>query len=354
MRGTEKPAAGLFEKTLQDGRLPAVPVMVALIILLTIVFLFSLTIGRYGIPIEDLAQIFTDRLIRQAEKGTVDTVLFNVRIPRILCGMMVGAALAGSGAAYQGVFKNPMVSPDILGASAGAGFGAAFAILNNFNIIEIQFTAFFFGIAAVGLTYLLSSIIGRNTSAVLVLVLTGMVVQSLFSSFTSITKFVADPNNKLPEITFWLMGGLNAVTNRQALMILGPFVIGCVPLFLYRWQINLLSFGEEEAKAMGVDTVKVRLILIIASTLLTSASISISGMVGWVGLIIPHFARLIVGPDYKKLLPASLLIGAVFLLLVDDVARTVFATEIPLGILTAIIGAPFFLYMLFKVRSSWL
>lgn len=353
MKGTKKPAAGLFGQTIRDGRLPAVPVMVALIILLTIVFLFSLTIGRYGIPIKSLLQIFFERLVGQGGQGTVETVLFNVRVPRILCGMMVGAALAGSGATYQGIFKNPMVSPDILGASAGAGFGAALAILNNFNIVGIEMNAFLFGLAAVGLTYSLSSVIGRKTNAVLVLVLTGMVVQSLFSSFTSITKLVADPNNKLQEITFWLMGGLNSTTNREALMMFVPFVIGFVPLFLYRWQINLLSFGEEEAKAMGVNTGRVRFILIIAATLLTAASISISGMVGWVGLIIPHFARLIVGPDYKKLLPASVLIGAAFLLLVDGVARTAFITEIPLGILTAIIGAPFFLYMLFKLRSGW-
>jgi iron complex transport system permease protein len=318
-------------------------------------FLISVTLGRYGIPLRELMEILLGKLFGMTPTwpDTVEKVLFNVRIPRILCGMMVGAALAASGATYQGIFKNPMVSPDILGASAGAGFGAALAILSDFGILGIEITAFLFGLAAVAFTYFLSNSIGRNLNAVLVLVLTGMVVQSLFSAFTSIIKYEADPNNKLPEITFWLMGGLSSTTNKQVLMMLVPFAVGMIPLFLYRWQINVLSFGEEEARALGVDTGRTRAVLILSSTLLTSASIAISGMIGWVGLIMPHLARLIVGPNYKILLPASALMGAAFLLLVDDVARTVLVTEIPLGILTAIIGAPFFLYLLYRGRSTW-
>jgi iron complex transport system permease protein len=323
--------------------------MTALAVLLVIAFLLSLTMGRYGIPLGQLIPA----LLGKTGSETLRKVLFDVRIPRILCGLMVGGALAGSGAAYQGVFKNPMVSPDILGASAGAGFGAAFAILNNFGIVGIELTAFLCGIAAVALTYFLGNSIGRRGNTVLLLVLTGIVVQSLFTAFTSFVKYNADPNNKLPEITFWLMGGLNASAKKQVLMMVVPFAIGIVPLCLLRWKINILSFGEEEAKALGVDTGKTRLILIVASTLLTSASIAISGMVGWVGLIIPHLARLIAGPNYKVLLPASVLLGGTFLLLVDDVARTLLITEIPLSILTAVIGAPFFLYLLFKGRSAW-
>ncbi|WP_242966927.1 iron ABC transporter permease [Desulfosporosinus sp. FKA] len=334
---------------------PLISVMTALALLPLVAFLVSLSLGRYGIPLPQLMQILFGKLFGLAPTwpDTLEKVLFNVRIPRILCAMMVGAALAGSGAAYQGVFKNPMVSPDILGASAGAGFGAAFAILNNYNIIGIELTAFLFGIAAVALTYFLGQAIGRNMNAVLILVLTGMVVQSLFAAFTSVIKYEADPNNKLPEITFWLMGGLTSSTQKQVWMMIFPFLLGLVILFLLRWKINILSFGDEEAKALGIDTLKIRVILIMASTLLTSASIAISGMIGWVGLIIPHLARLIVGPNYKVLLPASVLMGAAFLLLVDDVARTVLVTEIPLSILTAIIGAPFFIYLLFKGRSSW-
>ncbi|MGC7871063.1 FecCD family ABC transporter permease [Desulfosporosinus sp. SYSU MS00001] len=345
----------LENKLKTSPQLPLISVMTALGLLSLAAFLVSLSFGRYGIPLPQLMQILFGKLfgLTPTWPDTLEKVLFNVRIPRILCAMMVGAALAGSGAAYQGVFKNPMVSPDILGASAGAGFGAAFAILNNYNIIGIELTAFLFGIAAVALTYFLGQAIGRNMNAVLILVLTGMVVQSLFAAFTSVIKYEADPNNKLPEITFWLMGGLTSSTQKQVWMMIFPILTGLAILFLLRWKINILSFGDEEAKALGIDTLKIRVILIMASTLLTSAAIAISGMIGWVGLIIPHLARLIVGPNYKVLLPASVLMGAVFLLLVDDVARTVLVTEIPLSILTAIIGAPFFIYLLFKGRSSW-
>jgi len=329
--------------------------MAALVILVIIAFIVSLTMGRYSIPLPELLRTLFGKIsgAPQAGRETLSKVLFDVRIPRILCGLMVGGALAGSGAAYQGVFKNPMVSPDILGASAGAGFGAAFAILNNFGIIGIEITSFFCGIAAVALTYFLGTAIGRRGNTVLLLVLTGIVVQSLFSAFTSFIKYNADPNNKLPEITFWLMGGLNASGKKQVMMMAVPFVLGSIPLFLLRWKINVLSFGEEEAKALGVDTGKTRLVLIVASTLLTSASIAVSGMIGWVGLIIPHLARLVTGPNYKTLLPASMLLGAAFLLIVDNIARTMLVTEIPLSILTAVIGAPFFLYLLYRGRSAW-
>lgn len=329
--------------------------MTAFIILVVVTFFISLTMGRYAIPLPDLLRALFGRLSGAPQTGqeTLSKVLFDVRIPRILCGLMVGGALAGSGAAYQGVFKNPMVSPDILGASAGAGFGAAFAILNNFGIIGIEVTSFLCGIAAVTLTYCLGTAIGRRGSTVLLLVLTGIVVQSLFSAFTTFVKYNADPNNKLPEITFWLMGGLNAAGKKQVMMMAVPFVLGSIPLFLLRWKINILSFGDEEAKALGVDTGKTRLVLIAASTLLTSASIAVSGMIGWVGLLIPHLARLVIGPNYKTLLPASMLMGAAFLLFVDDIARIMLVTEIPLSILTAVIGAPFFLYLLYRGRSAW-
>lgn len=344
-----------IEKPTRQRRLPQMPVMVALVLLPLAAFFLSLLLGRFKIPVPDLVAALGAKLtgMPEAGQGTLSKVLFDVRIPRILCALMVGGALAGSGATYQGVFKNPMVSPDILGASAGAGFGAAFAILNNFSIIGIEGMAFAGGITAVALTYFLSSVIGRGGQTVLLLVLTGIVIQSLFTAFTSLVKYDADPNNKLQEITFWLMGGLNAGMMKQAKMMFVPFVIGIVPLMLLRWKINVLSFGEEEAKALGVDTRRTRLILIVCSTLLTSASVAISGMVGWVGLIIPHLARLVVGPNYKILLPTAVIMGGTFLLLVDDVARTLLTTEIPLSILTAVIGAPFFLYLLFKGRSAW-
>lgn len=337
------------------GKSFQLPVMILLLALLVAVFLFSFTIGRYAISLPELFKIFLHRFLGFSWNVSVveETVLFNVRIPRILCAIMVGGALASSGATYQGLFKNPMVSPDILGASAGAGFGAALAILYSMDIFGIEIVAFCCGIGAVALSYVMSRVISRNTSAILILVLTGIVVTSLFNAFTSILKLEADTDNKLPQITFWLMGGLSSITKREVGMILVPFIIGVVPLFLLRWKINVMSFGEEEAKALGVNTKPIRCILIFSATLLTSSAVAVSGMIGWVGLIIPHLARLITGPDYKKLIPASLIIGAAFLLLVDDVARTLFTLEIPLGILTSIIGAPFFMYLLLCGRRGW-
>lgn len=330
-------------------------VMLILVLMPVIAFILSLTLGRYGIPLSQLFDIFAGKLFNLpiTWPQTVETVLFQVRIPRIIAAMMVGAALATAGATYQGLFKNPMVSPDILGASAGAGFGAAIAILMSFNIVGIQFSAFLVGLAAVILTYTIASIIGRGNNAILVLVLTGMVISTLFSSFISITKYVADPESKLPAITFWLMGGLSSVSTRDVMIVIIPLILGIIPILLLRWKLNVLSFGEEEAQAMGIDTRKIRIIVIICSTLLTASSVSVSGMIGWVGLIIPHIARLLVGPNYKVLLPASILIGSTFLLLVDDVARSAFTVEIPLGILTAIIGAPIFIYLLLKGRRGW-
>jgi len=337
-------------------KVPKVPCVISsLILILIMTLLISVTIGRYGIPLPQLLTIFSGKIfgVTPTWPVTLETVLFNVRIPRILVAVMVGAALSGAGATYQGLFKNPMVSPDILGASAGAGFGAAIAILMSFSNAGIELTAFLFSLAAVILSYVVSRVIGRNNNAIMILVLTGMVVSNLFSAFISITKYVADPESKLPAITFWLMGGLSAITSSHVIVLLIPLTISIVPLFLLRYKINVLSFGEEEAQAMGIDTHKIRLILIFCATLLTAASVSVSGMIGWVGLVIPHIARLIVGPNYKVLLPTSLLIGGIFMLLVDDIARSIFITEIPLGILTSIIGAPFFLYLLLKGNKGW-
>lgn len=336
------------------GRIKMFSIIGVLILFLIIAIIISICTGRYAISPSQMLNIFFCKLfgLQGTWPETIETVLFSVRIPRILVSIMVGGALSMAGATYQGLFKNPMVSPDILGASAGAGFGAAIAILFSFSGIGIQMSAFAVGILAVGLSYSLSTIIGRKNNAVLILVLTGMVVQSLFSSFISITKYVADPDSKLPAITFWLMGGLNSVTWRDVIVMVVPISVATIPLFLIRYKINVLSFGEEEAQAMGIDTKKIRLIIIICSTLLTASSVAVGGMVGWVGLIIPHISRLIVGPNYKILMPASLLIGSTFMILVDDMARSLFTTEIPLGILTAIIGAPFFLYLLLKGRGS--
>ena len=329
--------------------------MIILALLPFAAFLVSFTIGRYPVSVQEIMNIFFSKIfgLKPSWTPTIETVIFNVRMPRIFAALLVGGALSLSGATYQGLFKNPMVSPDILGASAGAGFGAALAILMSFGVIGIQFSSFLFGIGAVIVSLLISTAISKGNNATLVLVLTGMVISSLFASFISITKYVADPDSKLPAITFWLMGGLSTIRTIDVKVIILPMLIGAIPLMLLRWKLNVLSFGEEEAKALGLDTAVLRVVNIGCSTLLTASAVSICGMVGWIGLIIPHLARMLTGPNYKTLLPASLFLGSTFLLLVDDVARSAFSVEIPLGILTSLFGAPFFLYLLMKGKRGW-
>ncbi|OIQ60578.1 putative ABC transporter permease protein [Moorella thermoacetica] len=326
---------------------------IALTALPLLVFLFSFPLGRYPISPGQLLTILAAKVfpIAPTWPATLETVVFQVRLPRMLAAMLVGAALATAGAAYQGMFKNPLVSPDILGASAGAGFGAALAIYFSLGVVGIQVSSFLFGLLAVGLTWALSSRIRHDP--VLILVLAGILMGTLFSSGTSLIKYVADPYDKLPAITFWLMGSLAAIAPRDVWTALVPILVGTLPLYLLRWRLNVLSLGEEEARSLGLDTGRLRLIVILCSTLITAASVAISGMIGWVGLIIPHLARMLVGPNYRELLPAAILIGSAYLLLVDDLARVLTSVEIPLGILTSIIGAPFFLYLLLNARRGW-
>lgn len=319
------------------------------------VFLLSFSLGRYMIPLPTILEIFGRSLFggHAHVPAAAVTVLYTVRLPRILAAALIGGALATAGATYQGLFRNPMVSPDILGATSGAGFGAALGLMLSLNLLGVSVLAFVMGVCAVLLSYTISLIIGRGENAVLLLVLTGMVVYNLFLAFISITKYVADPNNKLPAITFWLMGGLSTITMANLGLLLPPLLVGFIPIFLLRWNLNVLSFGEEEAQTMGANTKRLRWIFILCATLLTAASVAVSGIIAWVGLVIPHVARLFVGPNYKYLIPASLLTGATFLMIADDLARTAFAAEIPLGILTSIIGAPFFIFLLLKGRARF-
>lgn len=331
-------------------------ILLILLIVLIMVYFLSMMIGRYVVSFHDVGFTLFDKFLHhppELHHNTIQTVLFQVRLPRITAAVLIGAALSISGSAYQGMFRNPMVSPDILGASAGAGFGAAFGILLSLGIIWIQILSFAFGLLAVLITYFLSARFGKNNHGVLVLVLTGMVVGTLFTSFVSLIKYIADPYSKLPAITFWLMGSLASINPKDLGIISIPIVLGTIPLLLLRWRMNVLVFGEEEARAMGVDTKKLQGIIILGSTLMTAASVSVSGMIGWVGLVIPHLARMIVGPDYRFLMPASILIGGTFLLVVDDIARNLFTMEIPLGILTSLIGAPFFIYLLIHGKKGW-
>ncbi len=293
------------------------------------------------------------RLSGQVPAGsTLDTVLFFVRLPRVGAAMLVGGALAAAGTAYQGLFRNPLVSPDILGVSAGAGLGAVLGIFLSLPVLGIQLLAFVVGLATVGLVLLIAaSVHGREP--VLVLVLAGVVVGALAGSAVSLLKILADPYDQLPAITFWLLGSLAAVKLEDLGSTLPVAVLGLVPLVLLRWRINVLSLGDEEAKALGIEAGRLRMLVVAAATLITASVVSIAGIVGWVGLIMPHMARMIVGPNFDRLLPAAMILGAAYLLVVDTLARSIAAVETPLGILTAFVGAPVFLWLLARGRHGW-
>lgn len=328
---------------------------IVLIVLFIIIFLYSVTLGRFSLSVQELLDMIWRKTFHLPQTWTdaAGIALFNIRIPRIIAAILVGGGLSAAGAVYQGLFKNPMVSPDLLGASTGAGFGACAAISLSFSTFGVQGSAFICGIIAVMLAYGISKAVSRNSNMMFTLILTGMVISTMFSSFISILKFVADPNDKLPAITFWLMGGLTSVNIGDVVALIIPLTVALIPLLLLRYQLNIISFGDQEAKTMGVNVRFVRMLMIVCSTLLTAGTVAIAGMVSWVGLIIPHIARLLAGPNYKHLLPLSILIGAIFMMIVDDLARGLFSVEIPLGIVTSIIGGPFFIYLLFKGRRSW-
>lgn len=280
------------------------------------------------------------------------TVIFGIRLPRILAAVLVGAGLSVAGTSFQGLFKNPLVSPELLGVASGAGFGAALGILLSGRLVVIQMSAFLAGIIAVTLTYAISRVYRSNV--ILLLVLSGIMVGALFSALISLVKYVADPYDTLPAIVFWLMGSLASVTSKELGMAAPPILGACVALFLIRWRINLLAVGDDEAKALGVNTRRMTQLIILCATVITASAVCISGIIGWVGLVVPHIGRLLVGPDFRRLVPASALIGAIFLLTMDNLSRTVFPTEIPLGILTAIIGAPLFAWLLGRRKVGWL
>ena len=281
----------------------------------------------------------------------LDNVLFKIRFPRIVVVLLSGAALAVAGASYQGMFKNPLVSPDILGASAGASFGACLALLLDMPNWEVQIFAFIGGMAAVGLAVWLNRLVKYDP--ILGLVLGGILVSTLFQSGTSIIKLLADANDKLPAITFWLMGSFAAEDADQMGAIILPMLSGFALLLLESWKLNVLSFGDEEARSMGIDTRAVRLVVIFASTLVVSCSVAVAGIVGWVGLVVPHLARALVGPNYRVLLPTSMAVGASFLLVVDNIARLALSLEIPIGILTSILGVPFFIVIFRHNMKGW-
>ncbi|WP_214019614.1 iron ABC transporter permease [Methanoculleus sp.] len=328
-------------------------IQVLLLAALGAVTFAALMVGRYMVPPETVAAVILGSVlpIDATWSSTTACAVTVVRIPRIIAGLLVGAGLAVSGASFQGMFRNPLVSSQILGVAAGAGFGAAIGILLFDSLIVVQILSFVFGLLAVGMAYGLSRV--RSTTPILMLVLSGIVVASLFSALTSMVKYVADPMNKMPAIVFWLLGSLNHVSTPD-LMVLGPIIaISIGGLLAVRWRINVLTMGDEEARALGVNTEHLKLIIILLSTVITAAAVCMSGIIGWIGLVIPHMGRMLVGPDNRYLLPVSVLLGGAFLIAVDTVARTAAPAEIPIGILTAVIGAPLFAVLLRRNNPGW-
>lgn len=311
-------------------------------------FLLSFVMGRYGVPLGQVVRILLSGVLplEQTWTDNMAIAVLNVRLPRILLACLVGCGLSAAGTGYQTVFQNPMAAPDILGASSGACFGAALAILTGQGAVMITVFAFLASLLSVALVYL----VGNHTrgNRVVNLLLAGIMVGSLFSACTSYIKLVADPTNQLPQITYWLMGSLSGTRMGTVRFAAVCMAVGLVPLLLLRWRMNLLTLSPDEARAMGVHTDRLRLAVILSSTVLTAAAVSVSGMIGWVGLVIPHLSRRIVGSDCRGLMPMACLFGAAFLLLVDNMARCLTATEIPIGILTAFVGAPFFIYLMVR------
>ncbi len=324
-----------------------------LVIMIAVIFI-SFMLGRYPVSPDEVIKIIASNFmpIDQTWENVQKTVVMSVRVPRILAALAVGGCLAVAGAAYQGLFRNPMVSPDLLGASAGASVGACLMMLFSLGAVFIQIGAFAMGLIAVGLSYYLSKALGKGGNMILLLVLCGMTVRTLFQAFVSIIQYLADPDSQLPAITYWLMGSIAKVTYSDLLFFIAPFVIGIVPIMAFRWRLNILSFGEDEAKALGINVSFIRGIYIFCATLLAAAVVSIAGTIGWVGLMIPHLVRFMTGPNNKTLIPLSFFVGATFMLIVDNFCRTLMSYEIPLGVLTSLLGAPFFIYILYRGRGN--
>ncbi|WP_339213980.1 iron ABC transporter permease [Solibacillus sp. FSL W8-0372] len=318
-----------------------------------VIAIASLGIGRFEVDFVTVVKILGSHifLIEQTWTQMEYNVVMTVRLPRIILALLIGAGLSISGAAFQGMFANPLVSADILGVAAGAGFGASIGILLFGNGYITQGLALIFGLGAIAFTYMIGGS-GRNMP-IFMLVLAGVVTSALFNALISLTKFVADPEEKLPAITYWLMGSLGTASYRD-LWTAGPIIlVGMLILLALRWRINLLTLPDEEAKSLGINVTRLKWLVIAGATLCTAAAVAVAGIVGWVGLIIPHIARMFVGSNNERVLPVSIALGGAYLLLIDTLARSVTAAEIPLSILTAIVGAPFFAYLLRRTGGSW-
>ena len=332
----------------------AVPSLLIAFVFLLAGLLVAFVVGRYPVSLGDVVHVVAAKLAGRAADvpGAVESVIWQVRGPRVIAAALVGAALAVAGTAFQGLFRNPLVSPDILGASSGAALGAVLGIYFSLGVFAIQALAFAGGLIAVAAVYAIGSAV-RARDPVLVLVLTGVVIGALLGAGVGLVKYLADPYNQLPAMTFWLLGSLAAVGPSDLLPLLGPVTFGTAVLVALRWRMNVMSLPDEEARALGVPTGPLRIAIVAAATLVTSASVATAGIIGWIGLVVPHVARTLAGPDFARLIPAAALLGGGFLLLIDTLARTGAAIEIPLGILTALIGTPFFIWLLTSVAKTW-
>lgn len=328
--------------------------LAGLLLLLILMSMLSLTLGRYPIALHELVQVLTGLGSGQvADEGqqVLRNVLLEIRLPRILAAVLVGAALSVSGAAFQAVFVNPLVSPGLLGVLAGGSFGAALGMIVSDHWLVVQVSAFLFGLLAVLIA--LGIVRVYRSESLLMLVLGGIISSGLFTALLSIVKYLADPYNQLPAIVYWLMGNLSNAELSVVLTLALPMLAGILLLVLYARHMNVLSMGDEEARSLGIDTRRVRLVIILAATLISALTVVMAGMIGWIGLIVPHIARMIVGPENGRLIPASALLGGIFLLLVDDLARNLFTVEIPIGVLSELLGIPIFILVLRNARKGW-
>jgi iron complex transport system permease protein len=332
----------------------AAPGLLIALAILIAGLLLALTVGRYPVSIGELFDIIAAKLTGRASDvpAAAVNVIWQIRGPRVLAAALVGASLAIAGTAFQGLFRNPLVSPELLGASSGAALGAVIGIYLALGVFAIQAFAFVGGLVAVSAVYLIGSAI-RARDPVLVLVLTGVVIGALLGAGVGLVKYIADPYNQLPAMTFWLLGSLAAINVADLIPLFGPVALGSLVLFALRWRMNVMSLPDEEARALGVSTGPLRIAIVAAATLVTSASVAAAGVIGWVGLVVPHIARTLVGPDFARLVPAAALLGGGFLLLIDTLARNMTAIEIPLGVLTALIGTPFFVWLLASMSKTW-
>ena len=329
-------------------------IKIGLIVMVLVLIAVTLGLGRYRLALTEVVKLITNKIgLSQypIEDRMAETIIWSIRFPRIIGALTIGAGLAISGVTTQGVFCNPLVSPHLLGVSAGAGFGAALGILLFEDKIWVQGSAFLWGLAAVYLTTLLSKRGKKNP--IYMLVLAGVIVSALFNALLTLLKYTADTETELPEIVYWLMGSLNGTSYVDLQLALPLILVGSVIIYLLRWKLNILSLKDEEAESLCRHVSLYRNIVILASTLITATAISISGIIGWIGLVVPHIGRMLAGADHRRLIPITTLIGAIYLLIIDTIARCATMAEVPLSVLTAMIGAPFFAYLLRKTGGGW-